>query len=156
HAMVRARIPYLPVHADDLDREGPSISALIIPSVGALSDSQCAAIRRFVQRGGSLLATGVSSLYDEWGDPRPDYALADLFGAHRIGPTPKLRATQERAGGGRRGNADRFAPDGHTYLRLSPELRGHVNGPNAGDEPKPTGTRHAVLRGFEETDIIPY
>jgi hypothetical protein len=44
----------------------------------------------------------------------------------------------------------------HTYLRLSPELRARVNGPNAGDEPRATGQRHPVLRGFEETDIIPF
>ncbi len=46
-----------------------------------MSEAQCAAIRRFVERGGSLFATGETSLYDEWGDARPDFALADLFGA---------------------------------------------------------------------------
>jgi hypothetical protein len=152
---VRARIPYLPVHADDLDRDGRDLALLILPNVGALSDGQCAAIRRFVERGGSLFATGVSTLYNEWGDPRPDYALADLFGAHRVGPAPKLVATAERRQGPRRGG-DRFAPDGHTYLRLIPEFRARVDGPRAGDEPPITGVRHAVLRGFDETDIIPY
>ena len=39
-----------------------------------------ASVRKFVENGGSLIATGESSLYDEWGDPRPDFALADLFG----------------------------------------------------------------------------
>jgi hypothetical protein len=31
-----------------------------------------------------------------------------------------------------------------------------VWGPKAGDEPAPVGERHAVLRGFEETDILAY
>ena len=47
-----------------------------------MSENQVAGIRRFVERGGSLVATGDTSLFNEWGDMRSDYALADLFGAH--------------------------------------------------------------------------
>jgi hypothetical protein len=140
HALVRARIPYLPVHADDIDRESERFRLLVLPNVGGLRDAQCEAIRRFVERGGSLFATGASSLYNEWGDPRPDFALADLFGAHTKGPIPRLPA----------------GTDSHTYLRLAPELRARVNGPRSGDEPPAAGERHTVLEGFEETDIIPY
>jgi Hypothetical glycosyl hydrolase 6 len=153
HAMVRARIPYLPVHIDDVAAAGKRFSLLVLPNVGALSDGQLLAIRRFVSDGGSLLATGATSLYDEWGDARADYGLADLFGAHLTGVAPKLAS---RRAGQRRGGGDRFAPDGHTYLRLDPELRAQVDGPKAGDEPPVRGQRHAVLTGFEETDIIPY
>ena len=81
-ALIRARLPYLPVHADHIERDAGRFSALLLPSVGALSDAQCAAVKRFVAGGGGLVATGATSLYDEWGDPRPDFALADLFGAH--------------------------------------------------------------------------
>lgn len=42
----------------------------------------------------------------------------------------------------------------HTYLRLTPELRKNVDGPNSGFEPRITGVRHRVLKGFEETDIL--
>jgi hypothetical protein len=144
HALIRARIPYLPIHVDDIERHGANLALLILPNVGALSDGQAASIRRFVRRGGSLFATGDTSLYDEWGDPRPDFALADLFGCHRIGEIPRLR------GGGRQQGSI------HTYLRLSPELRAKVDGPKAGDEPAPVGDRHPVLRGFDETDILAY
>ncbi len=152
HALVRARIPYLPIHADDIERfsysssGGPSgaPALLVLPNVGALSNAQVESIRRFVQRGGSLFATGLTSLYDEWGDPRPDFALADLFGCHPIGETPKLTATGQRQG------------SVHTYLRLAPELRARIDGPRAGDEPTPAGERHIVLRGFEETDLLPF
>ena len=152
HTLVRARIPYLPVHIDDLDRQDQNFRTLILPNVAALSDAQCASLRRFVDRGGSLFATGATSLYDEWGDPRPDFALAELFGAHREGPAPKLSGTSER----QRGARDRSAPESHTYLRLTPELRAKVNGPEVGDEPAISGVRHPVLKGFEQTDILPF
>jgi hypothetical protein len=141
----------LPVHADDIAASGRKLSALVLPNLGALSDAQCKASRAFVQAGGSLIATGASSLYNEWGDPREDFALADLFGAHFTGSVPQLVSAT-----GRRSGTDRFSPDGHTYLRLIPEWRAKVDGPKSGDEPAASGERHPVLRGFEETDIIPY
>jgi hypothetical protein len=140
-ALIRARLPYLPIHSGDIDRDGAELAVLVLPNVGALSAAEIAAIRRFVDRGGSLIATGVTSLYDEWGDPRPDFALAGLFGAHL---TAKDNGRRSAAG------------SAHTYLRLAPELRARVWGPKAGDEPAPSGERHAVLRGFEETDILPF
>ena len=145
-ALIRARIPYLPVHADHLDRDAAQFAALILPNFGAMSDAQVAHVRRFVQRGGGLLATGDSSQGDEWGDPRPDFALAELFGAHAA--TPRARDETRRR-----------SPVGesmHTYLRLHPERRAEVDGPNAGTEPPVTRPRHAVLRGFDDTDILPF
>lgn len=146
-ALIRARIPYLPVHADHIDRDAGRFSALILPNLGAMSDTQVASVRRFVAGGGGLLATGDSSLFDQWGDPRQDFALADLFGAHLTG---LLGASDEAR---RKRNASDTA---HTYLRLAPERRAQVDGPHAGNEPAVTGTRHPVLRGFDETDILPF
>ena len=37
HALVRARIPYLPVHVDDVGRYAGRLAALILPNIGALS-----------------------------------------------------------------------------------------------------------------------
>jgi len=53
---------------------------LILPNIAALSDEQCDKLRRFVASGGSIVATFETSLYDEEGKPRPDFALKDLFG----------------------------------------------------------------------------
>ena len=155
HALVRARIPYLPIHADDIDQQGSRMNLLILPNVGALSEAQAAAIRRFVERGGSLFATGSTGLYTEWGDARPDFVLAELFACHRAGDIPRLPSTSGRDGAEPSG-AFAPSPSGHTYLRLTPELRARVDGPKAGDEPAVTGERHAVLRGFDETDLLPY
>jgi len=120
---------------------------LILPNLGAMSDEQVAAVRRFAQRGGALIATGQTSLFDQWGDARRDFALADLLGVSR-----------GRPGGEAAGAAQHRRPSDtqHTYLRLTPELRGRVDGPKAGDEPAVTGRRHVVLAGFDETDILPF
>jgi hypothetical protein len=139
-ALIRARIPYIPVHADHIDRDASQLSVLILPNFGAITDAQANSIRRFVNSGGSLIATGESSLYDEWGNARADYALSDLFGAH---------ITAQHSPGINLGTA-------HTYLRLSPELRKQVDGPETGSEPAVTTARHPILKGFEETDILPF
>jgi Hypothetical glycosyl hydrolase 6 len=86
HALVESRVPFELVHEaflqpDRLDR----FKLLILADAAALSDAQCAAIRAYVDRGGSVLATFASSLYDEIGNRRPDFGLADLFGVSFTG-----------------------------------------------------------------------
>jgi len=119
------------------------LSVLVLPNVGALSDAQVASIRRFVERGGGLFATGATSLHDEWGDARSDFALADLFGCRHTDDRSRIGAVAP-------------SPSGHTYLRLIPELRARVDGPHIADEPAIMGTRHAVLRGFDDTDLVAF
>jgi len=141
-ALIRARIPYLPVHADHIDRDADQFSLLILPNLAIMTDKQVAAVRRFVEKGGSLLATDETSLFDADGNIRHDYALSDLFGAHVDGnETPDERDTGHTL---------------HTYFRLAPELRSQMTGPHNKNEPPVTGNRHPVLKGFEETDILPY
>ncbi len=55
---------------------------LYVPNTPCLSNDQCDAIRRFVDSGGTLLATHLTSAADEFGRRRPDFGLADVFGAH--------------------------------------------------------------------------
>ncbi len=81
HSLVESRVPFELVHEafltpDRLDR----FKLLILSDAAALSDAQCGAIKDYVNRGGSLLATFSSSLYDEQGRRRQDFGLADLFG----------------------------------------------------------------------------
>jgi hypothetical protein len=56
-----------------------------IPNIAALSATQCEQIRAFVRRGGSLVATLETSLYDEWGVRRDDLLLGDLYGVRCTG-----------------------------------------------------------------------
>jgi hypothetical protein len=81
-ALIEARIPFEMVHDQLLDVEHiDPFKVLIFPNIAALSSAQCTQIREYVQRGGSIVATHETSLYDEWGERRPDFGLADLFGA---------------------------------------------------------------------------
>ncbi len=146
-ALVRARIPYMPVNADHIDRDTGQLSLLVLPNIGVMTNDHVARVRRFVEGGGGLIATGESSLYNKFGDRRPDYALGDLFGTHLEKQSKTNSETTLRSWARR---------SYHTYLRLTPELRRNIDSPKNGTEPMVSGKRHPVLKGFDETDILPF
>ncbi len=87
HALGVFRVGYeehLPITLiTDLDLSPERLApykVLILPNAAALSNAQVATIREFVRNGGGLVATCETSLFDELGHPRPNFALADLFG----------------------------------------------------------------------------
>jgi Hypothetical glycosyl hydrolase 6/Beta-galactosidase trimerisation domain len=85
-ALIEARIPFEMVHDHLLDPEHiDRFKTLVLPNIAALSTQQCDQLRRFVEQGGSLVATYETSLYDEWGVRRNDFGLASLFGTSFIG-----------------------------------------------------------------------
>ena len=111
-AMMRGRIAFLPVHADDLDAASERFQLLILPHLAVMSEAHCRAVSRFVERGGSLIATGRIATMDERGDGRGAAALDELLGA-------RLTGTQH----GITGDASSWEePAGHTYVRLLPAL----------------------------------
>ncbi len=85
-ALLEGRFIFDFVHQDDL---GPGTlrkyRALLISNAAYLSDTQCRQISEYVESGGSILATFETSRYREWGDPRPDFGLAGIFGAECAG-----------------------------------------------------------------------
>ncbi len=85
-ALLEGRFCFDFVHQDDLALKTlRKYRALLIPNAAYLSDAQCRQIREYAAAGGSILATFETSLYNEWGDPRSDFALAETFGAERAG-----------------------------------------------------------------------
>ena len=85
-ALVESRIPFEMVHDRLLDAEHlAGFKTLILPNVAALSDAQCEQLRAFVSRGGSIVATHETSLYDELGTRRKNFGLADVFGVDWTG-----------------------------------------------------------------------
>jgi hypothetical protein len=80
-ALIEARIPFEMVNDRLLDAEHlKPFKLLILPNISSLSDEQCDQLREFARNGGSLQATFETSLYDEKGNRRDNFGLADLFG----------------------------------------------------------------------------
>src|SRR5215831_1088653 len=88
YALLEGRFLFDFVHEEELAPETlKKYRALLLPNAAYLSDGQCEQIRRYAASGGSVWATFETSRYNEWGDPRRDFALADLFGASVAGQT---------------------------------------------------------------------
>jgi hypothetical protein len=99
YALLEGRFTFDFVHQEDLTRDRlKHYRALLVSNASYLSDLQCEQIREYVASGGSVLATFETSRYNEWGDKRKDFALADLFG---------VRITGEAIG-----------PVGNSYMRI--------------------------------------
>jgi hypothetical protein len=66
-ALIQAKVPFQYAFDEHLKDLSPSTSkVLILPDSECLSDDQLAAIRRFVEAGGGLIATEQAGLYDQW------------------------------------------------------------------------------------------
>jgi type 1 glutamine amidotransferase len=85
-ALIEARIPFQMIYDRALDTELlDRYRVLILPNIERLSLVQCQQLRDYVARGGRLVATHQTSLYDESGTRRVDFGLADLFGCSFAG-----------------------------------------------------------------------
>lgn len=112
-----------------------------------MSDKQVSALEAFVTAGGSVIATGETSLMNETGELRKDFALAKLFGIKR----------QE----GSRGEQQPADPNievstRHTYLRLMLKQNQPQVKPSEFVDASTSRERHPILDHFEATDIVPF
>jgi hypothetical protein len=78
------------LNIDDLSR----YRVLILPNTACLDEKQIAAIDAFVKNGGGLVASLDSSLFNEFGDPRNNFALSSVLGVNYHG----LVKTSEKPG----------------------------------------------------------
>ncbi len=86
HALVEARLPFellsdLVIDDAALDR----YKLIAVANAAFLSTAQCDALTRYVERGGSLVTSFETSLYDENGVRRPDFGLGQLLGVSLAG-----------------------------------------------------------------------
>ncbi len=58
---------------------------ILLSNIRCMSDEEIEAIRQYVHSGGHLVATYETSLYDEEGNKRDDFGLAELFGVNYTG-----------------------------------------------------------------------
>jgi Hypothetical glycosyl hydrolase 6/Beta-galactosidase trimerisation domain len=129
-ALIESRVPFEMVHDRNLDTgQLAPYKTLILPNIAALSDAQCDQLRAFVHNGGSLIATYETSLYDELGSPRKNFALADLFAVDFTG--------------------QRQGPMLNSYLRLEHEaLPRHVVFTGLEDAPR-------IINGVSRLEVTP-
>ena len=100
-ALVEARIPFDFVHEQDINQERLSqYAVLILPNIALMSDAEAATIRQYAERGGSVLATFQTGLFDETGNSRKDFALGDIFGIHKAGEPTQAGESADQAMGG--------------------------------------------------------
>ena len=67
---------------------------LILPNAACLDDAQTAAIDEFVRKGGGLVASLDTSLFNEYGDPRDNFSLAKVLGVDYRGLPDQNPTTQ--------------------------------------------------------------
>ena len=126
-SLTRSRLQYVPVHIDHIPGLGDDIRTLLLPDIAVLSDEQLERVCAFVRGGGNIVYSGATGFLDGLGNRRGTLPLDEVCGVKRV----KAELLQ--------GHPSTAWDDytNHTYLRL------------------PTG-RHEILRGFEETDILPF
>jgi Hypothetical glycosyl hydrolase 6/Beta-galactosidase trimerisation domain len=84
-ALIEARIPFDMVSDRHLDTNHLSrFEVVVLPNIAMLSDGECEQLAAFVARGGGVVATHTTSLFDDAGQRRRELGLARLFGV-RVG-----------------------------------------------------------------------
>ena len=66
---------------------------VFVPNAPCLSDAQCDLLAGYVESGGTLLATHLTSVADQFGRKRADYGLAKVFGATLNAADPTYLST---------------------------------------------------------------
>ena len=79
----KQHVPYRIVTSDRPDLDG--LNALIVNDVAYMSAEEAAAMRCFVNEGGTLIATGSTSLCGPSGELSGDFQLSDVFGVSYSG-----------------------------------------------------------------------
>jgi hypothetical protein len=83
----RCKIPYRVVTDHTTDFDG--LRTIVLNDISFLSPEEVARLRQFVNDGGTLIATGMSSYYDLDGRTSGDFALKDVFGVTYSGKFSK-------------------------------------------------------------------
>jgi hypothetical protein len=99
--LVRSHTPFDVIDDVSLERENLNrYAAVFLPNVACMNEKTAARLKEYVHQGGNLFATFETSLYDEMGIRRADFALAEVFGvsdARKIASLNRWDYMQPRA-----------------------------------------------------------
>lgn len=89
-ATLEEHLPTTVINDWNLTGEGlRPYQVLTLPNAACLTPEAAAAVRQYVEEGGGLVASIDTSAFDDFGEPRADFLLADVFGLHHRGvPAP--------------------------------------------------------------------
>jgi len=79
-ALIQAKVPFDLIFDDNL-KDLSKYRVLVLADQECLNDEKLDLIRKFVSRGGGLVASDLSTLFTEWRLRRPTFGLQDLFHA---------------------------------------------------------------------------
>ena len=80
-ALFRSHIPFDVIDDEFLERENlDKYDVIVMPNVACLSQRIVNRLKEYVERGGNIIATYETSLYNEWGESLEDFSLSELFG----------------------------------------------------------------------------
>ncbi len=71
------------LNLDELDQ----YALVCLPEMLCMREEEIAKLRAYVERGGTLIASGLTSLGNKWGDRQQNFALADVMGVDFLGET---------------------------------------------------------------------
>jgi hypothetical protein len=97
--LIGAHLPFRVITKNTLEKLR-NVKLLVLSNVNMMDASEVDSIRKWVQGGGTLLATGGTSLVNTRGELQSDFMLADVFGTsivkadwkhweHYVAPTPQ-------------------------------------------------------------------
>ncbi len=77
--LIESNIPFKVITENDMDTLS-RYNAVIIPDFACMSEEQAEKIRQYVSSGGTIISINETSLYNEYGAKRQDFALKNVFG----------------------------------------------------------------------------
>ncbi|MCX6992713.1 MAG: alpha-L-fucosidase [Kiritimatiellaeota bacterium] len=85
--LTRAHIPFRAISSETTNYEG--LNTIVMNNIMYTTPAENERIRKFVKGGGTLIATGLTSLYKPDGATTGDFGLADVFGVSFTGEKAK-------------------------------------------------------------------
>ncbi|MFA6294385.1 MAG: alpha-amylase family protein, partial [Victivallales bacterium] len=85
--LTRAHIPFRVISSETKNLDG--LNAVVMNNIMYTTKGENDRIRKFVKDGGTLIATGMTSLYEPDGTTTGDFGLADVFGVSYSGKKSK-------------------------------------------------------------------
>ena len=147
-ALHENRIPFFPVHLDDVPKYRDRIETLILPDIEVMTAAQEEILLEWIKAGKHLILSGKPGVLDEYGELKGGKLHSRILSALGLKLTGGSKISQP---------SDWEHPSVHSYLSIHESRKPHETADGQSlDEYAEAEPEAALLRGFEETDILPF